>query len=187
MWQRYQDTVGEIIQVIGVAQDAQGPGRVLPLVEQYQVSFPVLVDRTSSMSLSFGFQITPAGAFVDAAGTVLYIHSSETEQFDINDPRVRWNLDRFVSGEPVRPVGNPGSGMSQEALKLFAEGVALFNSGGDAEGLACWRTALLLEPDNFLIRSQIWAVEHPEHFWPVVDRDWQAAQLVIEGYDKPLP
>lgn len=187
MWQRYQDTAGDVVQVIGVAQDAQGAGRVLPLVEQHQVRFPVLIDRTSSMSLSFGFQITPAGAFVDADCTVRYVHSSETEQFDINDPRVRLNLDRFVAGEPVRPVGQPGSGMSPEALELFAEGVGLFISGREAESLARWRKALALEPDNFLIRSQIWAAEHPERFWPVVDRDWQAAQLVIEGYDKPLP
>lgn len=187
MWQRYQDEAGKGIQLIGVAQDAQGPGRVLPLVEEYRVRFPVLIDRTSSMSLSFGFQITPAGAFVDAEGSVRYVHSSETEQFDINDPRVRWNLDRFVAGEPLQPIGQQGSGMSPKALELFAEGVSLFSSGLESEGLKRWRQALTLEPDNFLIRSQIWAAEHPERFWPVVDRDWQAAQLLIEGYDKPLP
>ena len=187
MWQGFQDTAGEVIQVIGVAQDAQGPGRLLPLIEQYKVRFPVLIDRTSSMSLNFGFQITPAGAFVDADNTVRYVHSSETEQFDISDPRVRWNVDRFITGEPLLPIGAPGSGMSPEALELFVEGVGLFSSGQEAEGLTRWREALALEPDNFLIRSQIWAVEHPERFWPVVDRNWQAAQLLIEGYDKPLP
>jgi hypothetical protein len=53
--------------------------------------------------------------------------------------------------------------------------------------LEMWRRALALDPDNFLIRSQIWAAEKPERFWPVVDREWQQAQLLREGYDKPLP
>jgi hypothetical protein len=187
VWQRYQDTVGPALQVIGIAQDAQGPARVMPIVHEYGVGFPVLIDRMSSMSLSFGFQITPAGAFVDAAGTIRYVHSSETEQFDINDPRVRWNLERFLAGEPAKAIGQRGTGMSPESLELFAEGVELFGSGREADGLARWREALRLEPDNILIRSQIWAVEHPERFWPAVDREWQAAQLVKEGYDKPLP
>ncbi len=179
--------MGQAVQVIAVAQDAQGPARVLPIVDEYRVGFPVLVDRMSSMSVSFGFQITPAGAFVDAGGTIRHVHSSETEQFDINDPRVRWNLERFLAGEAPKAIGQSGSGMSREALELFAEGVDLFGSGREADGLVRWREALQLEPDNFLIRSQIWAVEHPERFWPAVDREWQAAQLVREGYDKPLP
>lgn len=37
------------------------------------------------------------------------------------------------------------------------------------------------------VRSQIRAVEHPERFYPAVDRDWQQLQLLKEGYDKPLP
>jgi hypothetical protein len=53
--------------------------------------------------------------------------------------------------------------------------------------LATWRRALTIDPDNFLIRSQIWATENPERFWPAVDRKWQEEQLLREGYDKPLP
>jgi hypothetical protein len=30
-------------------------------------------------------------------------------------------------------------------------------------------------------------LEHPEHFYPLVDRAWQELQLLREGYDKPLP
>jgi hypothetical protein len=53
--------------------------------------------------------------------------------------------------------------------------------------LATWREALSADPDNFLVRSQIWVAEHPERFYPAVDRAWQELQLVKEGYDKPLP
>jgi tetratricopeptide (TPR) repeat protein len=65
--------------------------------------------------------------------------------------------------------------------------VSLFDQGRRDEALAAWMEALDLDPDNFIIRSQIWAVEHPERFYPVVDREWQELQLLKEGYDKPLP
>ncbi|MEX0816928.1 MAG: tetratricopeptide repeat protein [Gaiellales bacterium] len=77
--------------------------------------------------------------------------------------------------------------MSPEALELFARGVALYAAGDADEALALWRDALALDPDNFVVRSQIWALEHPDRFYPAVDREWQELQLVKEGYDKPLP
>lgn len=77
--------------------------------------------------------------------------------------------------------------MAPDALELFAEGVEVFAEGQVSAALAIWRRALAIDPANFVIRSQIWCVEHPEHFYPVVDRRWQEQQLLKEGYDKPLP
>ena len=77
--------------------------------------------------------------------------------------------------------------VDSEALEIFAEGVGSLAGGDTTAALKTWRRALALDPDNFLIRSQIWSVENPERFWPSVDRAWQEAQLVREGYDKPLP
>jgi hypothetical protein len=77
--------------------------------------------------------------------------------------------------------------MRPAALERFVEGVAA-HAGGDVAGaLRLWREALEIDPDNFLVRSQIWALEHPERFWPVVDREWQEQQLIREGYDGALP
>lgn len=89
-------------------------------------------------------------------------------------------------GEAVEPVGEeertvPG------ALELFAEGVQLLGDGCRDDALLTWRRTLDLDPENFVIRSQIWAVKHPEHFYPVADRQWQEQQLLREGYDKQLP
>jgi hypothetical protein len=63
----------------------------------------------------------------------------------------------------------------------------LFCQGLRDEAILTWRRALAIDPENFVIRSQIWVVEHPERFDPVVDCDWQEQQLLAEGYDKPLP
>lgn len=169
--------------MVAVAQDAQGEERVRPVAEARGVTFPVLVDRTSTLGKELGFRIVPTGFFVDAEGTIRYRH---TNDFDLGDPRVRWNLERFLAGEPTEQP-QEDERMAPEALELFASGVELYEQGRLEGALAVWREALALDPDNFVIRSQIWALEHPERFYPAVDRDWQELQLLKEGYDKPLP
>ena len=172
--------------MVGVAQDAQGESRLRPIVEASGARFPVLVDRASEVAALFGFQITPSGVFLDPAGVVRYVHGSADDQFDVADPRVRVNLHLHLAGRTPHPVDfEPG--MSSEALGIFGEGTVLFAAGQIVRAIEMWRRALALDPDNFLIRSQIWAAERPDRFWPVVDRDWQQAQLLREGYDKRLP
>jgi tetratricopeptide (TPR) repeat protein len=169
--------------MVAVAQDVQGEERVRPIVAEREVSFPVLVDREAVLGRELGFRIVPSGFFVDAECAVRHRH---TNDFDIADPRVRWNLERFLAGEPTEEPAE-GERMEPAALERFAKGADLYARGRTEEALTVWREALALDPDNFVIRSQIWAVEHPERFWPAVDREWQELQLVKEGYDKPLP
>ena len=169
--------------MIAVAQDAAGEERVRPVVEERGVEFPVLVDRASELGRLLGFGVVPSGFFVGADGVVRY---RQTNDFDLGDPRVRSNLDRFLAGRETEQPSEEER-MEPRALELFARGVALWDAGHAAAALATWRDALSLDPDNFLIRSQIWVAEHPERFYPSVDREWQELQLVKEGYDKPLP
>jgi hypothetical protein len=172
--------------MVGVAQDAQGAGRVRPIVLAAQTTFPVLIDRASTVAAFFGFQITPSGIFLDAAANVTYVHGSAVNQFDVDDPRVRLNLDVHLAGGAPQAIDDDVRASSQ-ALEIFGEGAVFFAAGDTAKALDTWHRALAVDPDNFLIRSQIWAVENPERFWPAVDRKWQEAQLLREGYDQPLP
>lgn len=169
--------------LVAVAQDVQGEERVRAVVDEHEVTFPVLVDRSSVLARKLGFRVVPTGFFVDSGGTVRYRH---TDDFDAADPRVGWNLERFLAGEPTEAPDEAGS-MNPAALERFAEGASLYAQGDVEHAVAVWRDALALDPDNFVIRSQIWAVDHPERFWPAVDREWQELQLLREGYDKPLP
>ena len=183
MWQQVWEERGKSFGMVAIAQDVQGEPRVHPIVEEQGILFPVLVDRASDLGRLLGFRVVPSGFFVDAEGIVRYRH---LDDFDVADPRVRWNLERFLADEPTEPPGDDGH-MDPGALGRFAEGVELYVAGSEEEAVALWRAALELYPDNFVIRSQIWAVEHPDHFWPAVDREWQELQLLKEGYDKPLP
>lgn len=169
--------------MLGVAQDVRGDVTVRPVLEARGVTFPVLLDRESLLGRLLGFKVVPSGFFADRAGVLRYRHVND---FDLADARVRQNLDRFLASEPVEPVDDEER-MAPGALELFARGVAMFADGCERDALAVWRQALHIDPGNFVIRSQIWAVEHPEHFYPVVDRAWQEQQLIREGYDGPLP
>ena len=172
--------------MVGVAQDVQGPARVRPIVEAAGIRYPVLLDPDSTLAAAFGFQITPSGVFVGPDGIVGYIHGSAHQQFDVADPRVRANLELHLAGRPPVPLAEE-TRFRSGALEVFAQGAAHLATGDLAAAISAWRGALALDPDNFLIRSQIWVAEHPERFWPVVDREWQEQQLRQEGYDKPLP
>jgi hypothetical protein len=182
VWQRWWDEHDRGFLMLGVAEDAQGAARVEPVVRERRVEFPVLLDPTSSLSVALRFQVVPTGVLVDD-GTIAYRHPDD---FDAGDPRVRAALDAFLRGEPV-PAQAREERMQPAALERFAEGVAAHAAGDEDRALALWREALALDPENFLIRSQIWALEHPERFWPTVDREWQEQQLLREGYDGPLP
>lgn len=183
MWQRVWDDRGRDFLMLAIAQDARGAEVVAPAVAARGVDFPVLLDPGSTIAAAAGFRIVPSGFFVDDDGSVPYLRTAD---FDVNDPRDRANLDAWLDGRPVEPV-DESERMDPRALELFAEGAAAYAAGRTDGALALWREALRLDEDNFLIRSQIWAAERPERFWPVVDRDWQALQLAKEGYDKPLP
>jgi len=183
VWQRTWDEWERAFRIVALAQDAGGAERVGPVVQNSGIEFPVLIDRASFFGRELGFRSVPSGFFVDAGGVVRYRNVND---FDIADPRVPWNLERFLAGKRTRDAGEDER-MDPRALELFARGVDRYAAGAAGDAVAIWREALSLDPDNFLIRSQIWAAEHPEHFYPAVDREWQELQLMKEGYDKPLP
>ena len=183
-WQTYWESRGRDFQMLAAIFDAKGAETAAPTVEASGAEFPVLLDTTSSLGAAVGAQMVPLGIFIDAEGTVAMADISGT--FEIGDPRVRVNVDRFLAGEVVEQP-EAGEAMEPRALELFAEGVIAYHAGDRERALELWRDGLQHDPDNFIIRSQIWTLEHPEHFWPEVDRAWQEQQLAAEGYDKPLP
>ncbi|MBA2759910.1 MAG: hypothetical protein H0U38_09505 [Chloroflexia bacterium] len=54
------------------------------------------------------------------------------------------------------------------------------DAGWTEDGVRHWRRALDMDPENLVIRKQIWAARFPEKFHPVIDWDWQKTQLEQE-------
>ena len=66
---------------------------------------------------------------------------------------------------------------SPSPIALYRLGVALLKKGKSRQAAASWRRALKMEPDNEIIKHQVWAVENPERFYQgAIDLDWQRQQ-----------
>jgi tetratricopeptide (TPR) repeat protein len=64
----------------------------------------------------------------------------------------------------------------------FTWGQILLRHGAAADALPHLKRARDLDPDNWRIRKQIWAIEHPDKFYTdrSPDYDWQAQELARE-------
>ena len=107
---------------------------------------------------------------------------SQLGGFDIRRRETAEILDRWVSGQSKAPAGEGQADVldtrHSESNAAFREGLELYRSGRIGEALKLWRQGLELNPDNYLIRKQIWAVENPERFYEGdVDYNWQREQF----------
>jgi tetratricopeptide (TPR) repeat protein len=52
--------------------------------------------------------------------------------------------------------------------------------GQKEKALSALRKASALDPGNWIIHKQVWAIEHPEQFYPAINNKWQEQQLQQE-------
>jgi peroxiredoxin len=60
---------------------------------------------------------------------------------------------------------------------LFARGAVALRLKKVRDALGFWRRAFSLEPNNWVIRKQLWALETPERFYPRIDHNWQNERI----------
>lgn len=162
-----------------MAIDVQGAVKARPYVEQAQATYANAVDANNQLSETFGFKAVPNAVFVDEAGIVRYIKFGS---FDIRKAEYRQLAEGFVQSPNLaqfdQQADSPGGFESAEALEHFRKGLKLYRRGDTPAALAEWRRGVSLEPDNWIIRKQIWAIENPERFYQGdVDFDWQKIQI----------
>ena len=87
-------------------------------------------------------------------------------------------MDLAMPDDPkAATTGRP----SFQAIVLFQQGLKLYREQRVDEAMELWRQGLALEPSNYIIRKQIWAVENPDRFYSGdVDYDWQREQMAKE-------
>ena len=72
---------------------------------------------------------------------------------------------------------DPGDELT-DSNELFRQGQAAYRDGRVDEALVLWKQGVQLDPDNYIVRKQIWAVENPDRFYDGdVDYDWQRQQM----------
>ena len=165
--------------MLAVAIDFQGVAKARPFVEEAKASYPNVVDAENVLGLLFGFKAVPNALFIDEAGIIRY---TKFGGFDIRNPEYRQLADGFATSPSLAALkteAEVASGFeSNEALALFRTGLAEYKAGNSDAALQEWRQAAALEPDNWIIRKQVWAIENPERFYSgAVDFAWQKEQI----------
>ncbi len=108
---------------------------------------------------------------------------------NVNDKETLTMLEKWISDSDYNAVllhdmqqsRKPVPETITEATARFQLGLVLLEGGKKQEAMAEWRKALALDPQNWIIHKQIWAVEHPNKFYEGnVDYGWQKTQLETE-------
>lgn len=158
---------------------------VKPWHEKVNAEFTTLVDSQNTLGNTYNLKAIPYGIMIDEAGRLIKqpfsINVAKKETIKmlerwLSDPTYNTTLLRDT--KPLKKSKNP---KVIEANARFQLGLTLLKIGKKQEAMVEWRKALELDPKNWLIHKQIWAVEHPDKFYDGnVDYGWQKAQLEAE-------
>lgn len=180
VWQqRHQEFKERGVEVLTVALDAQGPNKARPYTEKARARFTTVVDEENLLGQLYGFNAVPNGFLIDEGGTVRHARRGG---FDIRRNESADLLDRWINGpsldESVGAAQMKLGAEHSEAIDLFCKGLALYRAGEVGKAVAEWRSAIELEPGNYIIRKQVWAIQNPDRFYSGdVDYSWQKEQM----------
>ena len=167
--------------MVSVAIDAQGPEVAKPYLTKAGATFVSLIDQTNLLSGLLGFKAVPNGLLIDELGILNY---RKYGGFEIRNSEYRGIVTSWIEGASPKWLANRmqkdemGGAAHQKAILHFQTGVDYFNQGNISEALREWKLGRDLEPDNWVIRKQIWAVENPDKFYnEEVDYTWQQLQI----------
>ena len=137
------------------------------------------MDEENLLGQLYGFNVVPNGFLIDEQGTVQYARRGG---FDIRRDETASIVERWTEGPSIgesldaaqAALGDEHS----EAIDLFREGLVLYRENDVDGAVEKWRRAIELEPGNYIIRKQIWAVQDPDRFYSGdVDYAWQKEQM----------
>ena len=160
-----------------------GADAARPFVEQAHATFPTVVDEYGILSDVLGFKAVPNGVLVDENGIIRW---AKYGGFSIDKPEDVAVVERFLRGEDPGPslatdapytLGPRERELVDTKLRL---GRLLDSLDRRDEAVREWQDALRLDPENLVIRKQIWVARYPEKFHPMIDWDWQREQLKTE-------
>jgi len=172
--------------VVVIAQDAQGAEVARPWVEKAGGRYRALLDQRSELGKACGLKYVPVGILVDEEGRLVRpITSVNIDDEEFRHELVEWVESGAVPRAWMEMEGGalqPLSAAEKEADARFQLAIALLEQDRNEEGLAELKKAAQLDPENWLIRKQMWAVESPEAFYEGdVDYGWQKRQMAREA------
>ena len=171
-----------------MAVDVQGADVVAAWVKKAGASFTTVVDREAKLAKHFGVNYVPFSVWIDENGRVV----RAPQPANVGDEAQRAAIAAWIGQEdaaqiaPKKRTASASAGFADaEAMLRFSLAAQLMRLGRDREAVVHLKRALGRDQDNWLIRKQIWAIEHPERFYRGnVDFSWQREQLQAERSSK---
>ena len=177
VWQEVSEDSSIDIEVITVAMDVQGFEKPKLYLEKAQSNLTTIIDKSNQLGKLYGFKAVPNVYLIGSNRTVDYI---ELGTFNIRE-LAKWSLlKNWSNGKEFQnsQVEEFEQDIHEKANALFVSGKQLFDSGNTDGAIKIWRKAIEIDPKNYIIRKQIWAIENPNRFYKdKVDYIWQNDQL----------
>lgn len=146
-------------------------------------TYPVLVDRDNLTGAYFGIKFVPYAVALNPDLTV----AAGPFRAHIDEPDFReqcrvWASEGRVPQEWREPLGRPLEARERKALEYLAQGRRALTDGHRERASELLQRGYRLDPENWLIRKQMWVLEHPEKFYSdeKPDRDWQQRRMIEE-------
>ncbi len=180
MWQEFfEKNRARRFTILSIAVDLQGPEVVRPFVEKAGATFPVAVDAEDAWGRTFSSRVIPVSLLVDETGLVRLKGAGPSPEF-------LKKIEAILAEEAaaVAPPGEDSRGPDAPAtpwVERVRRARELLAGSRRVEAAAALKEALALEPQNWLLRKQVWALEHPEKFYDgPIDTAWQKEQIEKE-------
>jgi tetratricopeptide (TPR) repeat protein len=168
--------------VLSVAVDLGGADVVRPYTERTTVT--TVIDKDNVLAAQFGFKIVPNGIFVDENGVIRLLKQGlrviEPEHVRAVEQLITGEAEQIVLDDAYHVTAIEKALEQQLADTKFKLANEYLKQGRKEEALQELDQALLLDPENFLIRKQRWYIRHPERFAPEIDMAWQQSQYEQE-------
>ena len=155
-------------------------------MEKANLTFPTLLDRHNQIGKAYGVKYVPVGILLDAQGLL----ARPVGMVDIRDTVFQRELEEWVTSGILPPVWQEGS--SRESISLspseqqsdehLQNAVKHLDNNDRGAALEELQEAVALDPENWLIRKQSWAIESPQAFYDSeVDYEWQKSRIDSEN------
>lgn len=169
---------------MAVAIDVQGVDRVRPWVEKAGATYTTLIDQEAVLGAMFGLNYVPFSILVDETGKIVRGPRPVNVANDGHRSEIAAWVEKgneHLKQTPAKGTETPAFANPGAELR-FSRAVLLLQRNQTAKAAAELKRALALDSKNWLIRKQIWAIEHPKRFYDgPVDFGWQRQQLQKEG------
>jgi hypothetical protein len=169
--------------------DIQGAEVVKPYAADK--TYTTVIDSENVLANYFGFKIVPNGIFIDKDGTIRLIkqgfHVSNPEHVGAIEKLINETVEKVILDDEYYNPTSQITGIEKQLSETkFRLGMEYAKNKKTEEALKELDEALLLDPDNFLIRKQRWYIRYPEKFSPTIDIEWQQNLLKKEKAEEAL-